>query len=304
MIRKILSTAVLFSLPVIATADYMVELDLNLSQGEVTYELDGFSGEEDTDTEGVNFSGQVYLGGVSTDGVPIREAGFLSKKSSVGALYGTSKEEFSSSDYEVDSMILFGQYVSSRTDFIIGGGLVEYEITRDYFGGELTADQHSYVITAGRYVGDKSAFMLSVAKTEMDEADYSDMSLSGSFKKVHDLGSENYFSWAARFSYIDGVRSFTFDDDGRTLSVGGELVWYIQRKLGLGMDLRLDLFSGLDRVDSAATALFSPKISYDFSEKFGLSANIRSEATVIEFDDDGDYEVSDVSYTVGATVRF
>ncbi len=294
-------------------ADYMFEVDGSLGSGEITEDSD-YSYDEDHDTEATNFSAQVYFGKVSSNGVPIREAGFLSKKSSV--ILSRNEETLERDgffrDFEISrtELRLSGRFVLPNPNIILGLGYFQGEID---FSGYDNYDLSGYSADIGLYVSDSSAILLSYETAEIEDDYYSDIdesTIKATYKHVAQLGSSSHLAWQ-----VEIERAEEYDllyREGDRSSIGGSVVWYLNPKLSFGAGLRIDFhdlsYYGYygDSVD-ATGAVFTPRVSYDINENIGFYAKIRSEVMIIEDDgyyDDEDADISDFSTTVGITARF
>lgn len=309
MVNRLLLAGLLSVASVSVCADYMFELDGSLASGEIM----GDSGSEyDHDTEATNFSGQIYFGKVSSNDVPIREAGFLSKKSSVILSRNEEAVElyrFLSRNSEVSrtEMKLVGRFVLPSSNIILGVGYVYGDITS--FGNNVT-DISGYSADIGFYVSDTSALWLSYENTGLDFgvfglSDFDESVVKATYKRVNQLGSSSHLSWQVEIERAEEYNLHYGKADRN--SIGGSIVWSLNPKLSLGAGLRLDSLDirNYEYSEDATGAVFTPRVSYDINENIGFYVKVRSEVIIIEdgYDDD-EADVSNLSTSIGITVRF
>lgn len=307
MYKRLLIAGLISVLPLGVSADFQFELDGGFGSGELSFEYEDsyfYNDDEDFDTKTISLSGKAYLESVSSDGVPFREAGFLSKKSSVSVTRNVYSVEFSSYEVDVTSDVLSGRFVGSS--MILGAGFVQGGNDYSNYYDDFKIHRNGFILEVGTYLTDNSAIWLDYEKVDYDGAWRSSKGekiISLNFKKVSQLGENNHLAWYLMAEHFDG-RDFIVWNTKRT-SVGGGVKWYFNQKFGVGAGLQVDQYSPEDDSD-ANGAVFTPEVSYDFSESFGVYLKIRSEALIIEDDfyDDEDEDVSDVTTVFGITARF
>ncbi len=300
MIRKILSLTVLVSLPVVASADYLVELDTSFGVGELSID-DDFSGEESYDTELFGGAGTVFFKKVSTAAVPVREAGFLSKVSSFSVFYSQREGDLDFSTFENELTQVQGRFVFSGANIILGASIFDGS-------GKLGTDtsREGVGVQIGKYLSDASALWLSYSDGEYAierNGSFSDIKTDETAVALVYRNVSNRIAWQVGVGHFERFETLLFRE-AKGISVEGEVTWYFHQKLGVGVELSSNIYSDVEFSDDASGAVFSPKISYDMTENFGIYANIRSEFVILEDDDGDEFDISDVSYSFGATVRF
>ena len=292
---KSLLSACLFVVPVVAHADFTVEVDGNLGFGTLTYDSD--LGDSDYDIETAAFAARAYLGRVNSDNYPFREAGFLSKKSSISLKRSTYQEEDTPKDIERNITELSARVVLPNPNFILGAGVVRGDYNPS-FGNNL--DRDGYSVQLGAYVSDWGAFWIEHREAEIEFASpFDETETSFVFKQINKIGRVGHLVWMVKAGKSEEL-SIIGQSDKR--SVGGNVKWYFNQKFGVGGGLQLDFYDA-QILGDAVGAVFMPEISYDFNENIGLFANLRSEA-IIPDDSPTDLEVSNVLSVFGVTARF
>ncbi len=311
MINRLLLAGLISVASVGACADYMFEVDGNLSFGEITEDSD-YGYEDEFDTEATDFSAKIFFGKVSSNDVPIREAGFLSKKSSVSLSRNKKAVDFDdyccgNTEVSRTERRLTGRFVLPNPNIILGLSYVQGDI--DLFGYE-NSDISGYSADVGFYISDNSALWLSYENVDLDfdyfsYRDLGESTIKATYKRVSQIGSSNHLSWSVEVERTEEF-DLAYGDSDRN-SIGGSVVWYLNPKLSFGAGLRLDSRDLRYYGDSAdATgAVFTPRASYDINENIGFYVKVRSEVMIIEDDYYGeDTDISDLSTTIGITARF
>lgn len=279
-------------------ADYIADVQLSLGAGYGEYDVE-MSDDIEVDTSYDELAATIYLGRVSTDAVPIREAAFLSHRSSIGVYrqsaeveydfgYGYPELTVKSSDKGI-----VGRFVIAGPDLILMAGL-----TRGDYDSEVDLDGR--LLGLGIYLDQRTALTLqyTVVEAELKRNPSVDLddekTIELAFKRTQPTGSKGYLAYRVEFStYDDG-------DDYDSTTFGGGVTWYPMPKFGFGVNLSLSSGSGDGYDDSEATV--SPHISFDFNENVGFFAELDS--TAGEYDGGSDEEFSFVGLTTGLNVRF
>lgn len=308
MINRLLIAGLLSVSSVGVCADYMFEVDGNFSFGEITEDPD-YGSEDEFDTDATDFSAKIFFGKVSLNDVPIREAGFLSKKSSV-SLSRNNKvvdlDDFCCGNTEISrtEVRLSGRFVLPNPNIIMGLGYVQGDI--DFFGYK-NSDISGYSADIGFYISDNSALWLSYENVEIDFdlfsfRDFDGSTIKATYKRVSQIGSSNHLSWKVEIERTEEYR-FSHGVTDRN-SIGGSVVWFLNSKLSFGAGMRLDSHD-LSYYGDATGAVFTPRVSYDINENFGFYVKVRSEAIIVDDDYSGDdTDISEFSTTMGITARF
>lgn len=290
-----------------ADADHMFEFDGGLGFGEITYKHDNrfFDSSSDYDTQTSYFSGKIYIGSVSSDGSPFREAGFLSKTSYILFDRNTYSVDYQTAgNLDLSSTSLSGHYISPNSSIIFGGGIINAE--RDY-GSTGRLDRNGYIIDLGIYTSEDSSAWLSYKKIHYDVSGLSrsldEKTISLNFRKVSQLTEGNHLAWRLILESFDGL---DFKAGYlRRASLGGEITWYINKNIGFGSGFQIAKYSSNFSYSGGFGVIFSPKISYDISENFGLHLKLLSETiTLDEKFEGGKKNISELITTLGITVRF
>ncbi|MFL0810838.1 MAG: hypothetical protein K6L76_10520 [Agarilytica sp.] len=293
--RLLLSSAFLASS--LSYADYQFEVDAALSFGGGTIDSGGF--ETDYDVSGANLGATVYIGSVSTGGVPLQEAGFLSKLS-YGSL-SMQNEDFDiddSGDISDEFRTLAGRAVIADK-VILGAEYIKNERQNTFFDRESTV----LGFEAGAYLSDINTLVVSYSQEDIewndgDEADVTSFGVS--FEQVNRAGGSQYIAWNATLEKITYAYPDNFDQDD--LSIGGGLTFYFNNSFGVGADLNTILIDSGEY--DGAQSTFSPHVTYEFNENVGVYLVTDSQAVFVEYDDGEEYEESSVVYTFGVSARF
>lgn len=278
-------------------ADYIVDLGLEFGAGTGEYSYDSFP-DIDVDTDYIEINGKVYFGRVATKNTPIREAGFLSKQSSVFFSYSDSEAEYSASGFpneksEYNSKLLAANFIIPGPELILGIYLGDAEVedsTKDDVRG----------IRIGSYIGAKAAIALTYLVTESEYVDDvpseidDQKHLALQYKQVNSIGSRSFLNFE-----ITAIRYDEGDYDDTTL--GGDITWYPNKKFGVGTSLEVTVGSG-DNYDEVSST-FSPYIIFDFNDNVGIYAELQSTSATTEYDDE-DVEYTFIGLNTGVNVRF
>ncbi len=298
MLKKIFVAISILSVSLSTYADFLVELDAGYGSGEYTTDSD--VGPKFTDDiSRYNLDGKIYFGLVDTDSTPFQEAGFLSKKSSVSvSLDSLTYDQELGGDYEISENTIAGRFVIPGPNLILMASLVDGEEDYENFNSK----KNGYGFGIGFYTGNNGALTIAIEKLDVEfssppddkettsRINYKHVAGSGSCRVAFEVFGEYY-------SYEDNY----LDTEGNRFSVGGNIMFYINQKLSVGAGLQLD-FLDFDFEDGVG-AIFTPQVNFDITEKFGIYANIHSEA--ISYDDDVDdaIDVTSRYINIGARVR-
>lgn len=302
--KYLLSCIGLASFVSAAQADYLVDINAQLMSASGEYEYDdSFYDDTDIDESATALSATIFFSEVSTAGVPIREAAFLSKNSSVTFSAGSAtieyEDDFGDDEIETDAMGVSGRFVLPGSNIILIAGYSTGEVDYD-FGPDFDIDTEALTLGAGWYINDRSSLTLTYTETEFDYAFFEDETEEYllMYHQVQDIGSKNHLAfsvYAELYDDGDSYDAFTF---------GADIAWYFNRQLGAGV--RLESISGedddLDYEDYSFEV--SPFISYDFSDNFGLYGEFNLIAGEIDSDDGDDADFASAGITIGANARF
>lgn len=287
----------------VAKADYLTELELRLQDSNNDYRSNL---EEETD--GKLLGATVYFSPVTTENVPIAEAGFLSRQSSLGIDYIDLDTDykyvgFFSGSNGVESekgKLLSGRFVLTGSELILGMDIGQVEVKYDNNGFLYDSDIDIIDLSIGWYLTDMSALTLGIGRL-LDETEYlyafigSDVfykteeettSILVDYKHVFSLYGGSYIS-------INGgiVLSETTDDSSESYLAIQESVavdWYPNESFSVGFDMEYINYDSddfnYDYYEDATELSYSLNTRYYFNEKVGLSASLGKNRTS---DDDG-----------------
>jgi len=300
MFNKCFLASFLALTPIAVNADFLVEFDAGYSFGEITYDPDD-SFEETDDYNRYHLDGEIYIGTVDTSNAPFQEAGFLSKKSSVSlSLDRVAYDEEFGGQYDIDSETISGRFVIPGPNIILMASLISEER-----GDDNKNDANGVGFGIGFYTGDRGALSFEHEKREYEYDTFSDDTETTSrlsYKYVAGSGLRRvaFTVFGERYRYEDTFFSSVSDIS----SLGGSVKIYVNQRLSIGAGLQLDFYDFSDG-DDGFGAIFTPQVTYDFTERFGLYANIHSEAAVYDIDDDDDeVDITTRYFNIGAKIRF
>lgn len=297
-----------------AMANFTVEGDVSLGFGYAEAEVDSnrssYSADAEIDTSTRALKGQAYFGRVTTADVPFREAGFLSKLSSVYLDVSRRKTETEydddyDSEYEVKTKRLGIRGVIPGPNLILGG----FKGTEDFDG----TDFDLLGVSIGFYIGDGGALTFEYSTREYEESYYdyfdgyvddesSEKSVVVNYKQVSSMGERNHFAFWGQIG-IDRYDSEYDGDsnDGNGYTIEGGITWYKGQKLGFGASI-LYMYQDSDSGE-VLLSKFSPALTYDFVENVGLKVQLTSMYQLAEYDF-ADIETTGIELSAGLTVRF
>jgi len=257
----------LLCLPFVASfafADYQLEVNGGLDFTENEFET---SGTLDTDT--LKVSGKYYLKPISTiNDDPLEELAFL-QKASWGSIGLTNINQDSKSTAEDSTNAVFaGRYVLPDNHFFAE---TSFEI----------GDTDQISIGLGRYLDDKTTILGSY------EVDGNTNTIDASFKRMISLTTTNTISLDASVGRIE------LNTDDSALLLGGEVQYYLDRKLSVGS--RLGFTTG--DVDSYAFGVTGKAF---FTEQFAISASY----SFIDREVEGQQDQEISSFDLALTGRF
>ena len=241
--------------PVAAVADdYRFEV-----QGRVDRDLPSFDGVADFDT--LNLSGTWFFSPVSTEGVPLSEAAFLGRASSLSAVAARFEWQFASVDTHLNAQAANVAYYIPGTMFYAGLGvshaqnvtaisstIIQKEYATEWFGRLGIAPLKGLLIT-----------------TELKEHGY-DPNISARY--VGKLPNEHF--------YAGGVS--LIDPDGGDTSFGLDFDYYFNDAFSLGAgfeDARDEWELRAEKFFSKSWALGATASTSDFGDGFGISVTWR-----------------------------
>ena len=206
--KKLLLAAVIGGLSTAAAADYRAELtadysnvdsDENRSYADVTYEETVFQ-----------FTGTLFFDSVSTDAVPVDEAGFLSKSSGVSfsnmVTQDTYKRKSTYSGYDNEYR---DHYRQTGIGFrgVFGSGIFNIDFLQSYYDGESGAKLIS--IGGGAYLTDSAA--LTGRLIQVDSDGEKDNGLGINYHHVFNNNGDTSYLIDADFFKVDDYRHLALE---------------------------------------------------------------------------------------------
>lgn len=290
----------------VADADYITELELRLQNTNTDYQENI---EEKADE--ILVDATVYFSPVTTENVPLVEAGFLSRQSSMGISYVDTdtdtdfkyEEPFAQRNVSESSKgkYLSGRFVVTESDLILGVEIGQVDKNYETTGTLYDSTTDIIGLSIGWYLTDVSALTFRLgeaqAKTEYRYLflDYSENteeetdSISVDYKHVFSLYGGRYVSINSGILLLE-VSGDWFDSYKGILE-SASVDWYLHQRFSIGCDLKYANYDFDNTSYSDVKDIFySVNTRYYFNEKVGLSASLgRNRAS----DDDGTIYDSD-----------
>jgi len=234
-------------LPATGWADYSVELNVT---GIHQYLGEGAS------LDAMRFHGSLYIPGVSTEEVPVKEAAFLAKASSITIEHEDSELETSvnGSETKTDSDYLQLGYQGVFGNIIIGASYGEGEIDK--------VDFKQYGIEGGLYLSDNTSLVLSISRDDSDHSSETFEEYKLDLRSVVQTYEGN--DVAGRFSA--GARESEFAST--IVEIGGEFDFFFNRLFSIGGGFDINLPSG----DVSQEHIYTLKTDYFITENIAIGA--------------------------------
>jgi len=306
-LNKCLLATVLVVAPIFAFADYRAEIgaELGITKVETDYERD-LQGdvEQDVTTKYSQVQAVVYLTPVVTGKDPLAEAAFVGKNSSVGITSSRDSVEvendnyFSDFDYDDDIKTLRGHFVvPAGIDLIfdLGAGRGDFD--------ETDIDTRS--LGVGAYITPTSSVTLEYTKEDHDtdgfEFDYKYWTLAS-----HNLLPLREFLGLA---FEPRLTVYDYDNDTDLTELGLKAVLYVNRQLGMYLDIVASILENNDETDEESVrALSRIGVDYFVNEQVRVGAALISVSGASEYylptSGDVDTETTGHGIEVNAAVRF
>lgn len=211
----------------------------------------------DEDYDGFAIGGEVFFSPVSCDGVPLKEAAFLGRASSVGGAYAQLDSD---SNVDLDSWNLFTRVVVNS--WVFEGDVVSTSIDDDF----VDSDVDSFRVAVGRYLGDRSQVLFAYEETEIEELDAE--RLSASIKTVVALENGMSYTIDALVGLVQQDGFAGSDDDGFDVLFSAD--WYFNNQFSVGAELE---FADRDSVGSLFN--YSLNSTYFFTDRISLALTYR-----------------------------
>ena len=298
-LKHIVAGICLGTVVVSAQADYVAEVgaDVQTSSTKITADYNP----DVTDDGNLDHEyGLVYLGRVETAGVPMREAGFLSRLSVIqlSQLNATDKLKvggYSVGDtYKTTQSLLTTRFVISGTDVILGFE-VGTQRQKDLYDTDIRGVQ------IGKYLDPDSALTLSyelnkVQPKQLSSADaLSEKTVTLAYHQV-DMSSQEQQTAFDLFA-----RHFDNDNGFKKTELSGGVTFYPSLDFGLGGHLLLG--TGSDGIYDYTSGAVSADVSYEVSDNLGLFARLQSSQEKRR-SVQGNLQSDTTSFNVGFALRF
>jgi hypothetical protein len=280
----------------VAKADYVTELELLLQDSNNDY---GNNLEEESD--GKLLRATVYFSPVTTENVPIAEAGFLSRQSSLGIDYIDLDTDYKYAGFFSDSngsesengKLLSGRFVLTGSELILGVDIGQVEVKYDNNGFLYDSDIDIIDLSIGWYLTDMSALTFGIGRT-IDETEYQGIFSGFDFRIEEETTSilvdyKHVFSlYGGSYIGINGgiVLSETTDDSSDSYLAIQESVavdWYPNERFSIGFDMEYINYDSddfnYDYYEDVTELSYSLNTRYYFNEKIGLSASLGKNRT-------------------------
>lgn len=264
----------LCSLPVLAWADYSVELNVT---GIHQYLGEG------TSFDSMRYQGSLYLPSVSTEEVPLKEAAFLARASSLTIEHEDSELEtpVNGSDIKTDSDYLQLGYQGIYGNYIVGAFYGE--------GEDNKVDFKQYGIEGGLYINDRTSLTLSISRDDIDQSPETYEEYKINLRSVVQNYEGNDI--AGRFSA--GVSESAIAST--IVEFGGEFDYFFTRAFSIGGGFDLNIPNG----DVSTQHIYTFKTDYFITENIAVGAKFSlTKFQAKENDvDDPDFETYAVTLT-------
>lgn len=215
------------------------------------------SSSSDEDYDGFAVSGEVFFTPVSCDGVPLKEAAFLARASSVGGGYAQLDTD---SNADLDAWNLFTRVVVNS--WVFEGDVVSTSVDSDF--GDSDID--SFRVAVGRYLGDSSQVLFAYETSEIEDLDAE--RLSASVKTVVSLENGMSYTIDALVGLVQQDGFAGSDDDGFDVLLSAD--WYFNNQFSIGGALE---FADRDSVGSLFN--YSLNGTYFFTDRISLALTYR-----------------------------
>ena len=208
--KKLLLATVIGGLSTAAAADYRAELTANYRSIEST--LDNTYSRDTYDETAYQFAGAFFFDSVSTDSVPVDEASFLSKNSSVSAYNQVKHEEYKRQEtYNGFDYGYEGRYHYRQTGIgyrgVFGKGIFNVDLVQGYSNGDSGARMIS--IGGGAYLTDSSALTGRIIK--FTNSGDNDAGLGINYRHVFNAKGDTSYLLDADFFAIDDYTHATLE---------------------------------------------------------------------------------------------
>ena len=266
--KKLALLPLLFSTS--AFADYRFELTLSGSESstETTSKFSDEKFEHDNDARGAELT--FYFSPVSTKNVPLAEAAFLAKASSLS--YEYSRARYNGDillDTQTDKKIALHTVIADRAILGVFSDNREYEADDRLF--RYSNSHNNWGVYAGAYLTDSSTLTLSVTKHDSDFG-----SLDGT-PSLYSLRYNNLIAINSQYLALYAAAGFAnseYTDNTSVFEMG--LAWYFNNHISTGVEWRY--YSS----DDYNAHHIRPSLDYHINENVAVSlayAAVRDEDT-------------------------
>jgi hypothetical protein len=281
----------------------MTELELRLQDSNNDYGSNlGY------ETDGKLLGATVYFSPVTTENVPIAEAGFLSRQSSLRIDYIDLDTDYKYAEYFSGSIgfesengkLLSGRFVLTGSELILGVGIGQGDAKYDIGGYLSDSDIDIIDLSIGWYLTDMSALTLGIGRTQGKtkfESRYQVTYYPYTYKEETDsilVDYKHIFSlYGGSYVSVNGgiVLSETTDNSSDSYMAIQESVavdWYPNESFSIGFNMEYINYDSDDfnygKYEDVTELSYSLNTRYYFNQKVGLSASLDKNRTS---DDDG-----------------
>tara|TARA_B100000745_G_C20110899_1_gene380223 strand:- start:258 stop:1109 length:852 start_codon:yes stop_codon:yes gene_type:complete len=266
----------LLLVPAVSQADYFTEFELNHTKSE----FETNSSEKETTSNAL--LGTIYFSDVKTENVPLAEAAFLSKASSLSLVYGQGEYERKGSPTEEESDIfgISGEiFISDASLYLAASYLKEdIEAKRD---GETEEDSVKIKSAAiGGIIGNNVIVFASYEKFE-------ELKSFGPAVKAVIPFSNQAISLEGSIQYLKLDAPFVDDDSGVELAFRGN--YYFSPGYGVGIHW------GYRDIADADTLSVGIQASAYFTENIGIEASYTSADWENDYENEEDIDTISLS---------
>lgn len=293
--KKTLLAMMMFGAAAAAQADYQVQLDASFSTTTTEYEPDDGLYDYDVDQDTLTLGGEFYFSSVSTSGVPLDEAAFLAKASSVAIGYADVDVDIDPKHFEGDSYSSKGIVVQGH--FVLPSPNLILEATYGQ-GDQDDEDFDVYAIGFGGYINDRITLMGEYSKQTFDDygSDDSIERFTVTYRQLIQLGGDMSLALEPHLASVD-----YFGEDGAEFGI--DAAFYLNRSLGFKAGVTA--FAADDEDGDYSEAESYIGVDYFINENFRIGGKLLTSSSEFESDfANDDVESEGVGIEVAVAVRF
>jgi hypothetical protein len=280
----------------VAHADYRFELGGSLGRSSFDNKIEnqyGGDNKEDIDTDSLDLGATLYFSPVSTAKGPLAEAAFLSKASEISFDISRHKEEDDyggyKDKYDINKNFISGEFILPKPSLIFRGALGT--------GKNGEADTKLLALGFGGYITDHITLTLDYEKVKYDSDHFDDESVDSytlKYKQLIEFGGDSSLVLEPYLTHIE-----YFDDAD---AVGIDVVWYINRQLGLSAGI--SGYASEEEDGDRSGGISYVGVDYFINESVRVGGKLTSAASKFDSDDGFDEDGDGHGVEFNVSVRF